>query len=337
MDAFCFNGEYFCILRPNFNLDFSKSISGSINVLHPIYFLKRPIVQNYFMVDYSFTNLRGVSLHVGGYFPEDPTAIFLFFHGFAEHSGRYNKLREKLNTAGIGLVMPDHQGHGKSSGTRCDIRNFNDYVNDASQLLERIGTDYPDHDIHVGGHGMGANIALLLATNVDLSETISSIILSAPLLDLNSYIPKTIREMAKYVASVTPNVPVLKPDISLLSRNPDFITEYENDPLIYNYRLRARMTLNLIKACHLSNQAAEDIKKPILILQGTEDRVTNPDQVSVFMDAVSSEEKKLELLDGCYHELFMEPEQEQIVDMVQQWITEHTVFQHTPVELFNTN
>ena len=59
--------------------------------------------------------------------------------------------------------------------------------------------------------------------------------------------------------------------------------------------------------------AEEEISQPLLVLHGTDDRIC-PLAVSVMVhEAVSSADKTLRRYPGLYHEVFNEPEREQIL------------------------
>jgi alpha-beta hydrolase superfamily lysophospholipase len=72
----------------------------------------------------------------------------------------------------------------------------------------------------------------------------------------------------------------------------------------------------------LSNNGSK-IKLPILILQGSEDTLVDPEGGQFLYDLVSSEDKTLKIYEGLYHEVFNEPEREQVLRDVQVWLDAH--------------
>ena len=64
------------------------------------------------------------------------------------------------------------------------------------------------------------------------------------------------------------------------------------------------------------------ITLPLLILHGTADRLADPDGSQMIYDGVSSTDKTLKLYDGLYHEIFNEPEQEQVLADMAAWLEE---------------
>jgi lysophospholipase len=68
---------------------------------------------------------------------------------------------------------------------------------------------------------------------------------------------------------------------------------------------------------------AGTINLPILILQGSEDTLVNPAGAQVLYDRVSATDKQIKIYDGLYHEIFNEPEHEQVLDDVEIWLKAH--------------
>jgi lysophospholipase len=55
-------------------------------------------------------------------------------------------------------------------------------------------------------------------------------------------------------------------------------------------------------------------------MHGTEDRLASPDGSRMVADAVSSSDVTLALYAGLYHEIFNEPEQEQVLADLVSWL-----------------
>lgn len=65
---------------------------------------------------------------------------------------------------------------------------------------------------------------------------------------------------------------------------------------------------------------AGKIKLPLLILQGTGDRLVNPDGAQDLYDSVGSQDKTIKMYEKLYHEVFNEPEREQVLADVEGWL-----------------
>ena len=79
-------------------------------------------------------------------------------HGDGEHSGRYDHVGSWLAARGARVHAFDHQGHGRSSGPRCHVRRFDDYLDDLDHVVERARSTASAHPLFVIGHSMGGLI-----------------------------------------------------------------------------------------------------------------------------------------------------------------------------------
>ena len=49
---------------------------------------------------------------------ENPSHLVCLIHGIGEYQGRYDRMANHLNEAGIAVLGMDHRGHGLSEGVR---------------------------------------------------------------------------------------------------------------------------------------------------------------------------------------------------------------------------
>ncbi|MGH3558796.1 MAG: serine aminopeptidase domain-containing protein, partial [Mycobacterium sp.] len=59
---------------------------------------------------------------------------------------------------------------------------------------------------------------------------------------------------------------------------------------------------------------------PLLVVHGSEDRLIAIDGSRRLVDAVGSSDVELKVYPGLYHEVFNEPERDQVLDDVVSWI-----------------
>lgn len=68
----------------------------------------------------------------------------------------YHARAQRLTSWGFVCVGIDHQGHGKSEGTRAHMNSLDDLVDDASDYLQGVVVPaYPDLPIFLFGESMG--------------------------------------------------------------------------------------------------------------------------------------------------------------------------------------
>jgi alpha-beta hydrolase superfamily lysophospholipase len=61
----------------------------------------------------------------------------------------------------------------------------------------------------------------------------------------------------------------------------------------------------------------------MLIMNGTADRLSNPASSKILFDGVSSKDKTLKLYQDFYHEIFNEPERQQVFQDMEKWLKLH--------------
>jgi alpha-beta hydrolase superfamily lysophospholipase len=66
-----------------------------------------------------------------------------------------------------------------------------------------------------------------------------------------------------------------------------------------------------------------ELKLPLLIIHGSEDRLSNKEGSVFLYKEASSSDKTLKLYDGFYHEIYNEPERAQVFADVETWLARH--------------
>ena len=105
-----------------------------------------------------------------------------------------------------------------------------------------------------------------------------------------------------------------------MSQDPAVVEAYVNDPLVYTGKTTARLGAEIIKTMQDVTKQAAKITLPILIAQGSADKLVDPGGARVLYDLVSSTDKTIKMYSGLYHEIFNEPEHEQVLNDVKTWI-----------------
>ena len=97
----------------------------------------------------------------GYHFPcENPNHVVCLIHGIGEHAGRFSRVAEHFNEAGIAVVSMDLRGHGRSQGVRGACAPRKEVLKDIDALIEYAQEFYPGVPIVMYGHSMGGNITL---------------------------------------------------------------------------------------------------------------------------------------------------------------------------------
>ncbi len=105
-----------------------------------------------------------------------------------------------------------------------------------------------------------------------------------------------------------------------MSRDPDVVRAYVEDPLVYGGKTTARLAAELSKAMARVAAEAGKITCPLLIVQGGADRLVDPEGSRMLYDRAGSIDKTLKIYDGLYHEVFNEPERDVVLGDVKSWM-----------------
>jgi lysophospholipase len=71
-------------------------------------------------------------------------------------------------------------------------------------------------------------------------------------------------------------------------------------------------------------QLMPTITLPILIMQGSEDRLVNHEGSKLLYAKVGSQDKTLKIYDAFYHEIFNEPDRAKVFADLDAWLESHT-------------
>jgi alpha-beta hydrolase superfamily lysophospholipase len=270
-------------------------------------------------VDGRFEGERGLELYWQAWLPESaaPHAVVVLAHGASEHSGRYAWTGEQLAARGYALYAIDHRGHGKSEGGRAVIDRMANAVEDLHTLVEVATAANPGRPVVLLGHSMGGAVAL--SYTLAHEDSLDALVLSAPLAALEAASPVQ-RVAGRVLSVVAPSLGVVAIDSTAVSRDPQVVADYEADPLNYHGKLPARTVAELSSAINGYPDAVPRFRLPLLAMHGTADRLTPIAGSEMVVERAGSEDKTLKRYDGLYHELLNEPERQQVLDDIADWL-----------------
>ena len=272
--------------------------------------------------DGNFSNSDGLSIYYQYWRPQTPArAVILIVHGAGEHGARYIRFAEHFTGQGYAVVALDHPGHGRSQGTPGHIDDFNQYLQTLRQFHQQVVADFPDLPVILLGHSMGG----LISSNylLDHQSEFVGCVLSGPAIktDLEPGFLQML--LIRLLARITPKAGALQLDANGVSRDPAEVELYVNDPLVHHGKMSACKLRELFAGMNTIQARAGEITLPMLILHGGDDAMASPEG-SRFLDShISSADKTLKIYPGLYHEIFNEPEREQVFADVQDWCEAH--------------
>jgi acylglycerol lipase len=252
--------------------------------------------------------------------PPRSTGIVLLLHGYAEHSGLYEWVMERLAESGIAVYAPDHRGFGRSArpGALADLESLEAAIEDIARLLAVVRGALPSAPLFLLGHSMGGMMALLFALR--RPEGLAGLVTSGAAVEIPEYISPLLLRVSGLLSRLLPRLPVQPFDHTLVSRDPQVIRAMEEDPLYYKGKLRARTGYQQLLGIREVTAGLSRLRLPLLLLHGGEDRTISPKASERIFQAASSPDKTLKILPGLLHRILAEPEKDQVLAMILDWL-----------------
>jgi alpha-beta hydrolase superfamily lysophospholipase len=267
-----------------------------------------------------FTVPDGSRLFRRSWLPRDPERVVLLVHGLAEHSGRYDHVGAWLAARGCAVHAYDHRGHGQSEGQRGHLPAFSALLDDLEALLEIVRREHPGLPVVLVGHSMGGLVtaALLCERKPDLRAAITS---GAPL-EVPATFSRTRIRVVRTLRRIAPRMRIHGGvDPETLSRDPRVVRAYADDPFVFR-RITASMAAELLDAVVRTAGSALRVRVPMLLLHGEADSLCPPSGSRAFHGQLRGPGHRLRVYPQLRHEIFNEPEQEQVLEDLLAWVME---------------
>lgn len=269
----------------------------------------------------SFTTVDGYTLFTRWWTPEVETkAIVLLIHGYAEHSGRYQHVAQTFIGEGAAVYAYDQRGYGRSDGRRAYVDYFEQYLADLDQFRSYVRARTPDVPVFVFGHSMGGLVTVLYS--LTHTPDFSGLLLSSPALEVNPDLAPWLRRISRWLGWYFPSLPTVRSPQASISRDPAVVEEANSDPLNYHGRTRARTGAELLRAGEEARSRLHEIDTAFIVIHGTADVLATPEWSWRLYERAASDDKTLEMYEGLYHETFNEPEKEQVLADLSDWLRE---------------
>ena len=177
----------------------------------------------------------------------------------------------------------------------------------------------PAHRSSSSACSMGGAIALGCALKYE--NALRALVLSAPALAVLEE-PSLARLLfVKALSALSPDTGVLTLPARAISRDPQVVHAYENDPLVFHGAIPARTAAELFLAMERLQRKAHELRLPVLIQHGSADELvplaaTHP----VYQHLGLAKRRTLQIYDGLYHEIYNEPERDRVIADLVSWL-----------------
>jgi alpha-beta hydrolase superfamily lysophospholipase len=148
-------------------------------------------------------------------------------------------------------------------------------------------------------------------------------IISAPMVKVPVNISPMTVVMGRILSKIAPKAGIVDLDPTGVSRDPEVVKTYMNDPLVFHGKTPARLSAEMLRAMQRLTTDAGKITLPIFILLGTGDKLVNPTDGQLLYDKSSSVDKTIKIYEGLYHEVHNEPERLTMFKDLEVWLKAH--------------
>jgi alpha-beta hydrolase superfamily lysophospholipase len=267
----------------------------------------------------NFDGVGGVRIVYDVWTPDiAPRAVVVLSHGLGEYARRYDHVAQRFGEAGLLTYALDHRGHGRSGGKRMLVRDISEYTGDFATLVGIASRENPGLKSIVLGHSMGGGI--VFAYGVERPDNYDLMVLSAPAVAAQDLVSPLLAFAAKILGVLLPGLPAQELDVNAISRDPAVVAAYNADPLVYHGKVPAGVGRALLQVGETMPQRAPALTAPLLVVHGSADRLIPVEGSRRLVGAVGSDDVELKVYPGLYHEVFNEPEQDQVLGDVVSWI-----------------
>jgi acylglycerol lipase len=267
----------------------------------------------------------GISFFIQGWEPEnsEPKALVALIHGLGEHTARYAHVGQALTDASYALAGFDLRGHGRSGGARGHTPSLEAYMQDIQKFFDLMYQRYPAIPHFLYGHSLGGLLALAYA--IQYGSHLRGVMVTGAGLRDSLQKQKAKLALVRLLAPILPNFAMPSGlNILTLSRDPEIVEAYRNDPLVH-YSITLGWGRAGLQAVELCFARAAEFPVPLLMMHGKADQLTYPSGSEEFAKLVSAagQDVTLKLWNDLYHEIHNEPEKEEVFKFMTGWLDQH--------------
>ena len=197
-----------------------------------------------------------------------------------------------------GGLRPRLRGRGKSDGERFYVADFADYVADVDGAIQLAKARLPGLPIFLMGHSAGGIVSCTYA--LDHPSGLAGLICES--FAFHVPVPSFATATLKGLADVFPHAHGLRLKNEDFSRDPAVVAALDADPLIADEVQPTQAVAEMARADVRLAESFGQITLPLIILHGTEDKVTRPEGRRTFHAATGSRDKTPNPYEGPVHD-----------------------------------
>ncbi|MEN8183006.1 MAG: lysophospholipase [Myxococcota bacterium] len=266
-----------------------------------------------------FQGAHGQRLFRRAWLPAQPERVLLLVHGYAEHSGRYEPMGSWFAGRDCAVHAYDHRGHGRSEGVRCHVSRFDEFLDDLDTMLGLLREEHAGLPLTLVGHSMGGLV--VAAALCERNPPVQAAVTSGALLARSQGVSEARLRAARLLRHVAPRLALgAGLDPGGLSRDPEVVRRYLEDPLVHR-KMTTSLAMELMGAVSRTARWPTRVRVPLLLLHGEADPLCPLEGSRAFHRGLRAEGSALRTYPQLRHEIFNEPEHEQIFEDLHEWLT----------------
>lgn len=251
-----------------------------------------------------------------------PWAAVLCVHGFGLNSQSFGALGQHLAALGIETYAIDVRGFGSWANAKGhESVNFQAALLDVKNTLQSIRHAHPDLPVYLLGESMGG--AMVLQAAALFPDQIDGVVASVP--SPSRYQQKTTSvKVAVHLVAKNRPMNMSKTVVQKATDDPELQSLWDTDPMM---RTIVKPT-ELVSFQRFMNQTKKSVKAiddtPVLIVQGTQDKLVKPTGTVELFHNIASDDKDLVMTDCAQHLIFEEGRLDNhVLDVLLCWLEEH--------------
>ena len=270
------------------------------------------------ITEYIWKSFDGLAIYAAQWSPTGRSeAVVAFVHGHGDHCRRYDEWFEALNSKNISVLALDYRGHGRSGGKRGLVRKFDDLIKDVTLLHQKATELYPGIPVVLYGHSLGGTIVLSYLLKTASPPELA--IVTSPWLKLIRQPGKLTTFLIKISNLILPNA-TFKTGLhsSDFSNVIGYSEKREKDKFIHN-RISTGLLLEVEKEVNQISANFTDIKTPLLLMQGRDDKIMDGTATRKLND-LSPGQVNYREWEYAGHQLHFSERGSEIIDFITDWI-----------------
>lgn len=247
-----------------------------------------------------------------------PKAVIILVHGMGEHSGRYQHVAEFFVARQFAVLGFDLRGHGRSEGKRGHA-SLDILHSQIDKAVEEAGKRFSGIPKFIWGHSLGGNLVINYA--LTRYPRVLGLIVTSPWLKLDTPVPSSKLILAKVMSNIWGGYTESNGlDANQLSHDKAVIDAYVKDPLVHD-KVSVRLFMDGQQSAEYSLAKASSLKVSMLLMHGSEDKITSPSGSREFAQKADDYVDYKEW-EGLFHETHNEPQKDEVLEFAYNWMLE---------------